>query len=61
MNQPKASPAYACPWCPYTEAVLKKVLNHMESAHHHCWCDLALSVDRTTTEHTRGDPDDVQS
>ena len=32
-----------CPWCPYTDVLLKKVLNHMESAHPHRWCDLALS------------------
>jgi hypothetical protein len=42
MDQTKASPEYACPWCTYTDALLKKVLNHMESAHHGRWCDLAL-------------------
>jgi len=42
MDEPKASPACACPWCPYTDAILKKVLNHMESTHHPRWCDLAL-------------------
>jgi hypothetical protein len=30
-----------CPWCSYTES-LKKVLMHIESAHHRRWCDLAL-------------------
>ena len=30
-----------CPWCDYTDS-LKKVLMHMESAHHRRWCDLAL-------------------
>jgi hypothetical protein len=32
-----------CPWCPYTDVLLKKVLQHMESAHQARWCDLALS------------------
>jgi hypothetical protein len=36
-------PAIACPWCDYTDVLLKKVLVHMESAHHLRWCDLALS------------------
>jgi hypothetical protein len=36
-------PAIPCPWCGFTDALLKKVLNHMESAHHLRWCDLALS------------------
>jgi hypothetical protein len=40
--QPKASPAYTCLWCPYTDALLKEVIQHMESAHHRRWCDLAL-------------------
>jgi hypothetical protein len=40
--QPKTSPAYTCPWCPYTDALLKKIIQHMESAHHRRWCDLAL-------------------
>jgi hypothetical protein len=31
-----------CPWCDYTDALLKKVLMHMESAHYRRWCDLAL-------------------
>jgi hypothetical protein len=31
-----------CPWCAFTDVVLKKVLNHMESAHYQHWCDLAL-------------------
>jgi hypothetical protein len=32
-----------CPWCGFTDGLLKKVLNHMESAHFQRWCDLALS------------------
>jgi hypothetical protein len=43
--QPQESPAppeIPCPWCPYTDALLKKVLTHMESAHPQRWCDLAL-------------------
>jgi hypothetical protein len=32
-----------CPWCAFTDVLLKKVLNHMESAHALRWCDLALS------------------
>jgi hypothetical protein len=41
---PETSPpaAHRCPRCPYTDTTLKKVLHHMESAHYHCWCDLAL-------------------
>jgi hypothetical protein len=42
MDQPKASPEYACPWCTYTDTVLKKVLTLMETAHHRQWCELAL-------------------
>jgi hypothetical protein len=37
-----APPDIACPWCTYTDVLLKKVLNHMESAHYRRWCDLAL-------------------
>jgi hypothetical protein len=40
--EPRQQPAHQCPWCPYTDVLLKKVLNHMESAHHRRWCDLAL-------------------
>jgi hypothetical protein len=32
-----------CPWCAFTDVLLKKVLNPMESAHYQRWCDLALS------------------
>jgi hypothetical protein len=32
-----------CPWCAFTDALLKKVLNHMESTHHQRYLDLALS------------------
>jgi hypothetical protein len=32
-----------CPWCTFTNVLVKKVLNHMESAHYQHWCDLALS------------------
>ena len=38
-----ATPAHMCPWCPYTDAALKKVLQHMASLHAQRWCDLALS------------------
>ena len=31
-----------CPWCPYTDVVLKKVMRHTEAAHHQRWCDPAL-------------------
>jgi hypothetical protein len=36
-----APQASTCPWCDYTDS-LKKVLMHMESAHHRRWCDLVL-------------------
>jgi hypothetical protein len=36
-------PQLPCPWCAFTDGLLKKVLNHMESAHQWRWCDLALS------------------
>jgi hypothetical protein len=42
MDQPKAAPGYACPWCTYSDGLLKKVLTHMESVHHQRWCDLAF-------------------
>jgi hypothetical protein len=42
MDQPKDAPASVCPWCPYTDALMKKVMNHLESAHHRRWCALAL-------------------
>jgi hypothetical protein len=42
MPMTEATPTYACPWCPHTDMHLKKVLTHMESAHHQRWCDLAL-------------------
>jgi hypothetical protein len=32
-----------CPWCPFTDGLLKKVLMHMESAHRQRYRDLALS------------------
>jgi hypothetical protein len=35
--------APTCPWCDYTDGLLKKVLMHMESAHYQRWGDLALS------------------
>jgi hypothetical protein len=35
-------PEIPCPWCPYTDVLRKKVIQHMESAHHRRWCDLAL-------------------
>ena len=38
-----AQTAPTCPWCDYTDVVLKKVLLHMESAHRWRWCDLVLS------------------
>ena len=46
-DEPAAASAppreHTCPWCAYTDVVLKKVLHHMESTHHQRWCDLALS------------------
>jgi hypothetical protein len=33
----------SCPWCAFTDVLLKKVLHHRESAHALRWCDLALS------------------
>jgi hypothetical protein len=43
-EQPSLEPQPpTCPWCAYTDVLLKKVLNHMESAHQWRWCDLALS------------------
>jgi hypothetical protein len=42
MDQPKASPEQACPWCTTYTGTLKQVLMHMESAHHRRWCDLVL-------------------
>jgi hypothetical protein len=43
-EQPSPEPPHPqCPWCDYTDAVLKKVLNHMESAHPWPRFDLALS------------------
>lgn len=41
-TDPPRPPAIACPWCPYTADMRTNVLMHMESAHHHRWCDLAL-------------------
>ena len=37
-----APPEIPCPWCPYHDAIFKKMLTHMESAHDQRWCDLAL-------------------
>jgi hypothetical protein len=31
-----------CPWCPYTDATLTKVLRHMETRYTLRWRDLAL-------------------
>ena len=42
-QQPPDLPQLPCPWCAFTDGLLKKVLNHMESAHQWRWCDLALS------------------
>jgi hypothetical protein len=36
-------PAIAYPWCGFTDVLLKKVLNHMESTHYQRYLDLALS------------------
>ena len=33
QTSPEPQPP-TCPWCPYTDTLLKKVLTHMESAHH---------------------------
>jgi hypothetical protein len=35
-------PVLKCPWCPYTDALLKRVLQHMESRHAKPWEELAL-------------------
>ena len=44
MSQQQPDPQQIlCPWCTFTDVLLKKVLNHMESAHYQRWCDLALS------------------
>ena len=40
--EPTTLPAIPCPWCAYTADILKQVLMHMESVHHHRWSDLAL-------------------
>jgi hypothetical protein len=32
-----------CPWCAFTDGLLKKVLMHMESAHRQRCLELALS------------------
>jgi hypothetical protein len=41
-HEPSPQPAPQCPWCPYTDALLKKVLQHMESSHAKQWEELAL-------------------
>jgi hypothetical protein len=41
--EPTSLPAIACPWCAFTDVLLKKVLNHMESAHRQRYLELALS------------------
>ena len=51
MDEPEASPEHACPWCPSYAGALKRVLQHMESAHHRRWCDLAL-IDTNQTKVT---------
>jgi hypothetical protein len=42
-EEPLDPVAIPCPWCAFTDVLLKEVLNHMESAHHQRWCDLALA------------------
>jgi hypothetical protein len=43
MAEPNTKPPPAtCPWCPETRPTLKPILQHMESAYHRRWCDLAL-------------------
>jgi hypothetical protein len=42
LDEPPPTPPYACPWCPYTDVRLKKMMNHLESAHHDRWCALAF-------------------
>jgi hypothetical protein len=43
MPHPTAEPPEStCPWCQAYTGTLKQVLQHMESAHHRRWCDLAL-------------------
>jgi hypothetical protein len=41
-RSPINPPEIQCPWCPYTDTLVKKVIQHMESAHYRRWCDLAL-------------------
>jgi hypothetical protein len=40
-DEPPPQPAPQCPWCPYTDARLKKVLQPMESSHAKRWEELA--------------------
>ena len=40
------APAHQCPWCSFTDVLLKKVLMHMESAHQGRWCDRPSTADR---------------
>jgi hypothetical protein len=40
--EPDPPPMHVCPWCDYTDVMLKKVLNHMESAHRQRCLELAL-------------------
>ena len=43
-KQPSLEPQkLTCPWCPFTDVRLKKVLSHMESAHPWRWCDPVVS------------------
>jgi hypothetical protein len=42
MQKSTDAPVYECLWCPYTDAVRKRVMSHMESCHHALWCALAL-------------------
>jgi hypothetical protein len=43
MPEEKAPQDLRCPWCAFTDVLLKKVLNHMETTHHQRYLDLALS------------------
>jgi hypothetical protein len=43
MPEENAPQDLKCPWCAFTDVLLKKVLTHMESAHPQRYLDLALS------------------
>jgi hypothetical protein len=40
--EPPPPAVHHCPWCHYTDPLLKKVMLHMEAKHRRRWEDLAL-------------------